>query len=458
MVTKFMKKLLYLIMMFVLFCHYGFAQRGFVVENKRHSSKVNFKLVNNLIIIPVEINGVVLSFLLDTGVSKPIIFNFLNISDTLNLKNSETIYIRGLGEGESVKAIKSKNNIIKIGDALKLNQDIYEIFDSNLNFAPRLGFPVHGIIGFDVFRDLVVDINYSRKYIRLTNPEKYRYKKCRKCEVFNLEFYNNKPYINAQVSVKQKIIPVKLLIDSGGSDSLWLFEDDSLGIEIDHDYFEDFLGYGLGGSVHGKRSTIDALILNSFVLNNANVAYPDDSSISTAKNVKERNGTLAGNILKRFNVIFDYKKGIVTFKRNSFFNEKFSYNKSGIELAHNGLRFIQEKDTKLDSKGYSAQSNNELNNNNTSIVLDVRYKLTLKPAYAIVELRENSPAFNAGLMIGDIVLSINGKDASQYTLQQIIHRFYEAEGKQIRLEVERNGVILKFNFTLQSPLTKKTQT
>ena len=38
----------------------------------------NFKLINNLIIIPVEVNGVTLSFLLDTGVSKPIIFNFLN--------------------------------------------------------------------------------------------------------------------------------------------------------------------------------------------------------------------------------------------------------------------------------------------------------------------------------------------------------------------------------------------
>ena len=84
MVTKFMKKLLYLIMMFVLFCHYGFAQRGFVVDNKRHSSKVNFKLVNNLIIIPVEINGVVLSFLLDTGVSKPIIFNFLKSEKSIS--------------------------------------------------------------------------------------------------------------------------------------------------------------------------------------------------------------------------------------------------------------------------------------------------------------------------------------------------------------------------------------
>ena len=29
-----------------------------------------------------------------------------------------------------------------------------------------------------------------------------------------------------------KQIPVKLLIDSGGSDALWLFEDDSLGISI----------------------------------------------------------------------------------------------------------------------------------------------------------------------------------------------------------------------------------
>ena len=52
------------------------------------------------------------------------------------------------------------------------------------------------------------------------------------------------------------------------------------------------------------------------MLKRANVAYPDSTSISYARKFKGRNGSLAGNILKRFNVIMDYRNALVTFKKN----------------------------------------------------------------------------------------------------------------------------------------------
>lgn len=440
-----MKKALTLILLFFCLSNLTYSQGKFVIQNKKRSDKIRFKLINNLIVIPVEINGVELSFLLDTGVSKPIIFNFLNVSDTLKIKDTKKIYLRGLGEGESVEALKSKNNVFKIGDAIKLNQDLYAVYDTNLNFAPRLGVPVHGILGFDLFKDLVVEINYSHKYIRITEPNNYRYKACKKCEKFNLEFYNNKPYINAKVKMNNKQIPVKLLIDSGGSDALWLFEDETLGLVSKNKYFEDFLGHGLSGSVYGKRSKIDEFSLKSFVLKRANVAYPDSTSISHAKKITGRNGSLAGNILKRFNVIMDYRNANVTFKKNGYFSEKFSYNKSGIELAHDGVRFVKERENFISNTNLS----NETNQNGTRIVFDARYKFSLKPAYAIVELRKDSPAFKAGLKNGDVVLSINGKPAHHYTLQQIMYMFYDYEGKKIRLRIDRKGIILNYSFLLE---------
>jgi hypothetical protein len=36
------------------------------------SEKIHFEFISNLIIIPLEINNVTLSFILDTGVSRPI--------------------------------------------------------------------------------------------------------------------------------------------------------------------------------------------------------------------------------------------------------------------------------------------------------------------------------------------------------------------------------------------------
>ena len=77
------------------------------------------------------------------------------------------------------------------------------------------------------------------------------------------------------------------------------------------------------------------------------MAFPDSSSIAFAKQFKDRNGSLAGNILKRFNLIVDYQKASITLKKNTFFKHPFSYNKSGIELAHNGVRFVKEIDHKI---------------------------------------------------------------------------------------------------------------
>lgn len=442
-----MRRVILLAILFFSLFNFSFSQSKFFIQNNKRSDKIYFKLINNLIVFPIEINGVTLSFLLDTGVSKPIIFNFLNVSDTLKIRNTEKIFLRGLGEGESVEALKSKNNVLKIGDAIKLNQDLYAIYDSNLNFAPRLGFPVHGIIGYDLFKDLVVEINYSKKFLRVTEPAHYMYKKCNKCERLNLEFYRNKPYVNGTVKIKDNQIPIKLLIDSGGSDALWLFEDDSLGIKSGDKYFNDFLGHGLSGSVYGKRSKVDAFSLKSFKLKKANVAFPDSVYTIYVRKFKDRNGSLGGNILKRFNIVMDYNKGIITFKKNGYFNDKFNYNKSGIELAHNGFRFVKEKDNRV-SNSYGVNSDNEAVNG-TKIVIDTQYKISLKPAYAIVELRDNSPAQKAGLKLNDILLYINGKPTHQFSLQKLMQMFYDDTGKRIKLTVDRAGEILTFSFHLK---------
>lgn len=419
--------------------HSSFSQDKFIIQNKKQSDKVKFKLINNLIVIPVDINGIALSFILDTGLSKPIIFNFLNVK----IKDTETIELRGLGGGESVEASKSSNNILKIGDAIKLNQDLYAVYNSNLNLAPRLGIPIHGIIGLDVFKDLIVEINYSSGFLRLTTPEKFKYKACKKCERLNLEFYSGKPYVNTKVEIDNKAIPVKLLVDSGSSDSLWLFENDSLDIKSGEKFFVDFLGHGLNGSVYGKRSKIQSFSLNSFVLKNANVAFPNTEYIYHAKKVRNRNGSIGGNILKRFNIIFNYQKAFITITKNRNFKDKFNYNKSGIELAHDGFRAVREIE-KTNVKVYSSTLNT-----NDDVLLTNQYKLSLKPTYIIVELREDSPANTAGLRKGDIVLSINGEQSHRFTLHEVMQMFYDDDGKKLRLRVDRDGEILNLSFKLQ---------
>ncbi|MBD0832368.1 aspartyl protease family protein [Aestuariibaculum sediminum] len=446
-----MKRITVFIVYFFCLHYCGYSQDRFIVQNAKQSDKVKFQLINNLIIIPVEINGVNLSFLLDSGVTKPILFNFLNVSDSLKIESTETFYLRGLGEDEHILAQRSTGNVFKIGDAVKLDQDMYAIYDANLNLAPKLGVPVHGIIGFDLLKDLVIEVNYSRSFLKLYNPDNYKYKRCRKCEIFHLEFYNNKPYINGVVELNERSIPVKLLIDTGGSDALWLFEDETKGINAGANYFHDFLGHGLGGSVYGKRSKVEALHLKNFTLKKPNVAYPDSLFIMHAKNHKERSGSVSGNILKRFNIILDYRNATISLKKNGSFNHDFNYNNSGIELAHDGYKFVkQTKDILYNQSGNDEESISQ----GLNILYRTDVKMVLKPVYTIVELRKNSPAERIGLKLNDVVVSINGKVTHHYKLQKLMEMFYDDPGKNIRLKVERNGIPLTFSFNLENPLKK----
>lgn len=422
----------------------GFSQSGFHLLNTDRS-KVKFQLIDNLIIIPVTINGEQFSFILDSGVSKPILFNIVNASDPLKFKNIESIYLRGLGDGESTEALKSKNNVFKIGAAVNGSQDVFIIFDETINFTPRLGIPIHGIIGYDLFKDFIVEINYSSHFIRLNNPETFKYKKCKSCEILDLILYNNKPFIDAIVEVNEQDVPVRLLMDSGGGDALWLFENKTLGLVPENDsYFIDFLGKGLSGSVHGKRSKLKRFSIQGFHLHNLNVSYPDSEDVSFAKKYKERSGSIAGELLKRFNIIMDYNNAKVTFKKNRYFKEPFEYNKSGIVLEQDGVMVVKE-DLK---KGPYGNNIAQEKAPQFSVVEAVRF--TLKPAFRIVELSPGSPAARVGLMLGDIILTVNGREVQHLTLQEVNKFFRGKDGKTIKLKIDRNGVLMTFHFKLEN--------
>ncbi|MGC6430156.1 MAG: aspartyl protease family protein [Jejuia sp.] len=446
-----MKKFYFLFLLLFCFFNSVISQNTFILQNNKSSDKIRFKLINNLIVFPVEVNGVELSFLLDTGVSKTLIFNILNISDSLKIKQSESFFLRGLGGGGTIEALKSDHNFIRIGNAIKVDQELYAIYDKSIDFAPKLGVPIHGIIGADLLKDFIVEINYSKKYFKLNMPYKYEYQPCSNCETFNLEFHNNKPYMYAITEIDNTSIPVKLLIDSGGSDALWLFKDDEKGIKVGR-YFDDFLGHGLNGSVYGKRSKIDGFQLKHFKLKHVNVAFPNENSINFSKMLEGRNGTISGEILRRFTIILDYGRAKITLKKNSKFKEKFDYNKSGMVLEYSGYRMVRTNKPNYTANDKSSSDFRGIN----TIAINDNTEISLKPSYAIVELRENSPAERAGLQMHDVILSINGKSTSNYTLQQVTKFFYAEKDKLMRITVDRKGIIKSFSFKLEDPLNKKT--
>jgi hypothetical protein len=425
------------------------AQDGFHFQEKSQiKQSVSFQLINNLIVIPVAINGQKLSFILDTGVNKTIIFN-LSKNDSIDLLNTKKIMLRGLGGGEPVAAILSKNNKMRVKGLIAYNESIYVIFKDFFDLSSKMGTTIHGIIGYNLLKNFVVKINYKNKKIDFYKPDTYAYKKCRKCEILPIEFYRKKPFINVAVqldTVNNFLTPVKMLIDSGGSDAIWLFENSKPEIKTPKRFFNDLLGEGLSGAVFGKRSRIPTLKIGRFKINKPTVSFLDSITTANAQKFKNRNGSLGGNILKRFTVWLDYSKEQIMLKKNGSFNADFNYNMSGLDIVYSGKELVKEKSLKAPAFGDRKQFDW---NNIISFDTNYNYNYKFKATYIIRSVVKNSVADKAGLKAGDHVLSINTKPAYNYTLSDIINKLQERENKKIRITTIRNGEKMTFSFRLE---------
>lgn len=421
------------------------SQGTFEFPKNRSSDRIDFKLINNLILIPVLVNDVPLNFLLDTGASSTVIFSFED-TEEIELFNYTVIRLRGLGRGEPVDALKSEGNTIQIGRAKSTDQTIYVVFDGALDFSARLGYPVHGIIGFDFLKDFVVEVNNVREQIRFFKPENHRMRKCRRCVTMDLVFQANKPYVSAQFKEDDVEMGVNLLIDSGSGDGLWLFENSDENIVIPENSFDDYLGLGINGNIYGKRSKVDKVVIGDFELNNVNTAYPDIDFLDVVVEMGNRNGSLGGEILKRFNWTIDYTNKELQLRRNRYFRAPFHYNMSGLTLQQGGFALVRER-SGVRPDSYGLNQNESLSVFNLNLSTNV--VLTLKNLFEVVEIRENSPAYLAGVQVGDEILEVNNKPAYQYTLNEINQLFYSKEGKTIRMKISRNGVEQQVRFELK---------
>ncbi len=435
----------YLLLLFFAFSLSGFGQH-FHISNKKKFEKIRFELVNNLMVVPVELNGAKLKFILDTGVGNPILFNLTN-QDSIQINDVSTIFLRGLGEGDPIEALKSEHNTFKVGQAVCFNQSLYVVLDKDLNFSTSLGMPVHGIIGYDVFKDFVVEANYSKRFLKLYRPEDYRYKQGKRAETLPLSIINKKAYVEGAVTKNDNTeAPVKLLVDTGSSDALWLFRDPEKGLEIPNKSYEDFLGTGLNGSIFGKRTKLKGMRIGSFRFDEAKVAFPDRDSFGAIKDLGNRNGSVGGEVLKRFNVVFDYPDSKITLRKNANFNIPFQYNLAGLDLQHNGVRYISERIT--DSRGVVI-SEHKKSFGNVQILMGSRTRLSLVPEIVVSGIRAGSPAAEAGLKEGDVILAVNGKKIHKYKLQEVLQMLNAREGKRVKVLIERYNKDLLFSFVLK---------
>ena len=387
-------------------------QTGFIFDNpKKKSITINFKSSSNLIIIPVAINNSdTLNFILDTGVRYPIITE-LPFVNKLNLNYLQPINVKGLGEGEQLTAYRSGNNTININGMVAYDQEIHMVINENFQISHILGIPVHGLIGFNLFKDYVVKIDYQDQKITLIKPEYFTYKEKEKDIVLPLSFEQNKPFIRTSiVTDKNNEVPVKLLVDTGASDAIWLSTNSDNRISLPENHIETFLGRGLSGDLYGKKGRIGAIWVGPLVLYEPIVAFPDNSMVDELIGKNDRNGTLGAEILRRFYVTMDYPNRRLILRPNADLKDNFNYNMSGLEITN---------------------------------------PMPGLPIFLIENIRKNSPAYYAGIQEKDQIIALNNTSHKSLTLNDINLLFQSQEDKKIKLIVLRNGEQVKTEFFLK---------
>ncbi|MCT8340819.1 aspartyl protease family protein [Flavobacteriaceae bacterium TK19130] len=412
--------------------------------------KIKFKLVNNLIVVPVEVNGTELSFLLDTGVKSSIIFS-LEQRDSITLGKSKPITLKGLGGGEPIEALRSEKNKVRLGKAFDNDHSLYVVFGSSLNLSPRMGIPIHGIIGYEFFKNFVVKVNYAGNRLTFYNPDTYQYRKCRRCVDLDMGFYADKPYVEISIfNLMDREQEALLLLDSGSSDAIWLFDTAGYLEEDASNYFKDYLGLGLSGDIYGKRSKINKISIGRYDLSNVNVSFPNKMRLHENVFFEDRDGSLGGDLLRRFTVWIDYQNRSLRLRRNRSFNDPFHYNMSGLTVEHDGMDVIEETVSKLEG---NSSLNNKYNIRGQStdilqdLVKEVRFRLV--PNYVVSAVRPDSPADRSGILKGDEIIEVNGKVVHKMELYELNTLFTSEEGKKLRFKLRRNGMEFEVKFELE---------
>lgn len=421
------------------------AQEGFQFDTRKNKVVIPFKLINNLIFIPVTINGVELNFLLDTGVEETIL---LSLEDKNEVKffNIQKIKLKGLGSNEAIEGLRSSHNLISINGLVDKDHDLYIVMDQSFNFSPHVGIPVNGILGYHFFKNNLVEIDYDKKKIIVYKEHvKIRNKIQKKYTAIPITIERNKPYMMASVSIAQDSLRAKLLIDIGNSDALWLFQNTQKSIVVPQRSFKDYLGKGFSGDVTGSRARISRFTIGQFNFRHPIVAFPDSVSIKSVAMVRDRSGSVGAEIFKRFSIILDYSNNKMFLRKSRHYNLPFHYNRSGIEIQNEGMQWVQET---VRLQTVNMQNTYDISDNKESF----KYKFVLKPVYTVSSVRKDSPAELSGILKGDTIISINNIMGYRYSLQQINEILRSEDGKWITIEIERESQMLKFRFQLKNIL------
>lgn len=366
---------------------------------------VPFVLFHNRVYLPVQVNGKTFEMILDTGAA----YSGLSqqTASALQLQKSGTATVTGNGVSRP-KIELAKNVSFRLGDVELLEKLVgIEQWD-DLEF--REGRAIAGILGVNLFRRYVVELDYSNRTVSIFEPENFVY--AGPGERVSLTQKHGAALFHAVIQLAgHDPIPCELAIDSGTYSALRLYRPF---VEKHHLLQEklpgiDSYGFGLGGEFSERLGRVASLKSGALEIKEPVTAF--STSHGGATSGHSYDGTVGGEVLSRFRVILDYPHQRLILEPASNFAEPWESDTSGA--------IFRATDSSL-------------------------------KAISIAHVLHNTPAAAGGLEEGDIITSVNGQEASSLGVDGIRHLFYSPA--KYHLEIQRGQKMLEADMTTTAPL------
>ena len=387
---------------------------GFALDNGVESVELSFIRESNLIIVPIKLNGQgPFNFILDTGSESGMVFEKWVIGEN-NLVDARTVPVYAADGNKVTDLLVASNLNVRLEGVNAEHQSMLVLQEDYIDIKNVIGMHAHGILGSEIFNRFVVEIDYERKILKLTDPTKF--KRPRGYKRYKISIENFRPFIEAKIKQKKnKTKDVKLLIDTGASSALFLDAEKYDDIYFPKKTINHTLGRGLAGVVEGKVGRVNRLSMGKFRFRKVTTSFPENWNVSKQRSSEkgDRHGTVGADVLARFKVILDYHHGYVYLKKAAGFGDKFKFNAAGMNIMATG---------------------EELN------------------AYHITEIIPKSSAEKAGLQIGDEIIAIDGKPAFFYSLTDVNTLFRSEFGKSLTLIIRRGKELHKKQIRLKKLL------
>jgi hypothetical protein len=296
-------------------------------------------------------------------------------------------------DGPKVRAVGTAGAV----DVQRLTTGEIEMGTARLKEGLALAVPLppvleaDGILGYDLFQQYVVTMDYANGKVTLTPPK---------------DFQPSPDAVALPLRIPRRIPQVEVTIDGI---SCWVDVDtgSSGHIDLNTPFVEKNklrdkytkriqtpVGRGVGGVTYGEVTRGESLTLGTFTLARPILQLSQQKTGADAKD--DVAGRIGSAILSRFVVTFDYSRGkMYLTKAAKGFDAPFQYNRTGI--------VADKADFYFD----------------------------------IIHVTPGGPGADAGIQVGDQVLAIDGISVAKIPSYQMRDRFRAAPGTTVRLTVRR---------------------